>query len=78
MNYTIFKRNIGIIIRQKRQEKNYSVECLAELSDLSYFCIESIELDYIKDLRLGSLYKIAEALEMDIQELIKLSLLPYN
>ena len=53
-----------------RQEKHLSMERLSKITGLSRYTIDKIEHSRINDFRLSTLQKIANALEVDIIEII--------
>lgn len=61
---------IGDNVRKIRQEKHLSMERLSKITGLSRYTIDKIEHSRINDFRLSTLQKIANALEVDIIEII--------
>ncbi|MFI3300404.1 MAG: helix-turn-helix transcriptional regulator [Candidatus Gastranaerophilales bacterium] len=68
--YKIYLNNIGKNIRVERARKGYSQEGLAELADTTRRTISMVEAG-LQHPKLISMLKIANALELDINELLK-------
>lgn len=66
-----FMKNIGFRIQFLRKKKGISQMELAELTDLSYASISHIESDTVYGLSLVTLYRIAEALEVEPYQLLR-------
>ena len=66
-----FIKNIGFRIQFLRKKKGVSQMELAELADLSYASISHIESDTVYGLSLVTLYRIAEALEVEPYQLLR-------
>jgi len=71
-NYIDISKNLANIIRLKRSELNITQEKLAETSSIDYKHIQNLEsMKRINDPRLSTLLKLAEALKINIDELMK-------
>ena len=62
---------IGVNIKKIRAEKGYSLEKIARLADLSLNTIVKIENGVNQNPTIETLTKIAKALEVGVDELIK-------
>lgn len=70
---TILRSKIAYNIRKYRKEKKYTQEELAEFADISYDFMRRIETTNGKcGLSIFTLYKIALALDVKIDDLVKL------
>ena len=58
-------------LKKLRQQKGWSQEKLAKEAGISYQTLIKIERGYIKNPRLGTLIKLASALKVSIDDLIK-------
>lgn len=58
-------------LKRHREEKGYSKLRLAREAGISARCIEHIEFNRARNPRVGTLRKIAEVLNVSIEELIK-------
>ena len=63
--------NISDNIKKLRQEKGYSLEKIARLADLSLNTVVKIESGVNKNPTIDTLVKIAKALNVDVNYLIK-------
>jgi len=63
-------KNIALNIRKVREHRNYTQEYLAVKLDISQNAYSKIELGYTK-ITLERLFQIAQILEVDLIELIK-------
>lgn len=68
--YKLDFKNIGRNIKAERVRKGYSQEAFAEIAGTSRHTISMIELG-LQQPKLISMLKIANALELDINELLK-------
>ena len=64
--------NLPKIVKKLREKKNLSQEKLARLADVSNNTIVNIEAGKQSNPTIETLLKIAKALEVDVNELIKL------
>jgi len=71
MSNNISKSNIAKNIKKLRQEKGISQDRLSKLADLSLNTIVNIEAGNNPNPTIGTLEKIAKALEVSIDELLK-------
>lgn len=62
-------QNIGWKIRKIREEKGYTIECVAELAEISVAHLQRIETSK-KGMSLTCLYKIADVLEVPQESLL--------
>lgn len=58
-------------LKKLRQQKGWSQEKLAKEAGISYQTLIKIERGYIKNPRLGTLIKLASALKVSVDDLIK-------
>jgi transcriptional regulator with XRE-family HTH domain len=58
-------------IKRYRAERGYSQEDLARAADITYSALSKIEAGYSKDPRVMTVQKIAIALEVTVDELLK-------
>jgi len=66
-------KNIATFLKQKRKELNLTQEQLAEKSGIEYKHIQNLEsLKRINDPKLSTLYKLSKALDIDIEDIIKI------
>lgn len=63
--------NISDNIKKLRQERGYSLEKIARLADLSLNTVVKIESGANKNPTIDTLIKIAKALDVDVDHLIK-------
>ena len=63
--------NIGKNIKKLRQEKGISQDRLSKLADISLNTAVKLELDDSPNPTIETLQKIAKALKVDVNELIK-------
>lgn len=69
--YSFVKENISINIRKYRKTRKLTQEELAEKADISYDFMRRIESSYGKcGFSVITLYKLAEALDVSIDELV--------
>ena len=68
--YKLDLKSIGRNIKAERARKGYSQEELAEYSDMTRHTISMIELG-LRHPKILSVLKIANALQLDINELLK-------
>ena len=61
---------IGINIKKFRREKNYSLEKVSKLADISLNTVVKIESGINKNPTIETLSKIAKALEVNLDDLI--------
>lgn len=66
------KITLGAGIRTLREARGMSMKELAAATDLPYYTIANIELGLIKQPKIHSIKKIAEAIQVDHIELLKL------
>ncbi len=64
-------KKIGKNIQQERKEQGYSQESFAELMNVSWSYVSKIECG-ILNLSIGKLYDIADFLNTDLKNLLKL------
>ncbi len=64
---------VEMLIRQKREQKGYTIDKLAELAQMSKGHLSKIEREKT-DPTITTLLRIAEALEVNIKELYKIHL----
>ncbi len=65
------ERTIGKKIKTLRNERGLTAEALARKADIPYTTLSKIESDVIKSPTLPTVIKIAEGLEITLDELIK-------
>lgn len=58
-------------LKKLRQQKGWSQEKLAKEAGISYQTLIKIERGYIKNPKLGTLIKLASALKVSVDDLIK-------
>lgn len=58
-------------IRKFRQKKGFSQEKLARLADISLNTLTKIEASFSKEPTITTIFKIAKALEVKIDDLVK-------
>lgn len=58
-------------LKKLRQQKGWSQEKLAKDAGISYQTLIKIERGYIKNPKLGTLIKLASALKVSVDDLIK-------
>lgn len=63
-------QTIGQKIKKKRLEKGLTQEALCRKADISYTTFVKIETDVVKNPSIETVRKVAEALEITIDELI--------
>ena len=61
---------IGAIVREIRQEKGLLQSELADMTEMSRFCISRLESADDRNVRVDTLVKVATALEVDISILL--------
>lgn len=62
--------NLGMQLRVNRIRKGYTVKELSEKSGVSASTITWVEVGRTSDMRLDSIIRLAEALEVSLEELI--------
>jgi len=77
MDGRAIKATLGINIKSLRSKKNYTQSFLAEKADISVIFLSSIERG-TKYPKPATLAKIADALEVEVFELFKGNLVPYD
>ena len=65
------QETIGQKIKQRRKKQGLTAEALARKADIPYTTLSKIESDVIKSPTLPTVIKIAEGLEITLDELIK-------
>ena len=65
------ENKIGKNIKKLRQAKELSQDCLSKLTDVSYNLIIKLETGRITNPTIETLQKIAKALEVQVDDLIK-------
>ena len=66
-------KNIATFLKQKRKELNLTQEQLAEKSGIEYKHIQNLEsFKRINDPKISTLYKLSKALDIDIEDIIKI------
>ncbi|GAH17246.1 unnamed protein product [marine sediment metagenome] len=66
-----YGNKIGINLKKFRKQKNYSLEKVSKLSGLSLNTVVKIESNINKNPTIETLNKIAKALEIGVDKLIK-------
>jgi len=67
----IEQKSIGSRIKQWRKVRELTQEGLARKADVPYTTLSKIESDVVKNPSIGTMMKIAEGLEVSLDELIK-------
>jgi transcriptional regulator with XRE-family HTH domain len=65
-----FRQEFGIVIRRRRHKLNLSQEDFADMANIHRTYVSSIELGKV-DMGIGVAYKIATALNLPLNKLIK-------
>ena len=64
------KKDVGLLLRQRRLEKNLSMNRLSMMANVSYGCVFHIENGRTKKPQIGIIKKLAEALEINSDEMM--------
>jgi len=65
------KNLVGKIIKQKMQKENFSIYELSKKSKVAYATLHNIISGKAKNPRIGTLVKIAQALNVPLQNLVE-------
>lgn len=60
-----FVKKLGLTIRKARQNKEYSIEELADRCDISYSTLSCLERGVVGDIKAYNLYNIIKILDID-------------
>lgn len=70
VNVNKFKQEFGMAVRRRRHKLNLSQEGFAEIANIHRTYVSSIELGKV-DVGIGTAYKVASALNLPLNKLIK-------